>query len=264
MKKKVFLGVLLTAMFTFCACGSSESEENTPHINISESDQGAVGRHRKDHSFIENDNSSIRYTNAEDALPLELTETGCYRTRILSSYMRFYGFIKNPNDYMVANYPYLTITVKDENGNIIAYNNYTGTSFIMPNDEVFLTGLVELPEGIRTTSQLSFEYAIKCDRFTNKSLQNLLFYTTDFSITNVTGEKAEDGDFHVTGEVTNTYKKDCQKIYLSAIFRKDGEITHVEWSELKDLKSHTTKIFDINCYDDILIYDEIEVRVHAR
>lgn len=262
-------------MLTFCACGSSGAEETAQGRGITDTELGAEGRTSGKTPSLEAENqeaeddielsdpefdySDITYVNADDALDLELVETFSYIDHGYGSYLNYCGIIKNPNEDLIANFPEMTVTVKDDTGSILASDTYMG-GIIMPEDEITMISFCEVP-GITETDDLTVEFEVECDEFTDKSFYYPECLTTDFLITNISELEGE--SYHVTGEITNTYSENIDNMDLSLLLRKDGEIVFM-WSDYMDgLKSQKTKPFDIQCYADIPEHDEVEVRVQS-
>lgn len=189
---------------------------------------------------------------------LDLIEYGC-KARTPSDedpdvYIDYCGVVTNPNQYLLAQYPEVIITIKSGTGSIIATESVMAP-MIAPNDTITLCGIVKIKKVDKTPDMevhfdLDWGDLVVADENTPKS--------TDFKVSNIS-ERAGSNDGLITGEVINNSTKDADNLCLSLILRKDGKIVYIDTEYVDKLSVGNKKAFQFSCLGGWPTHDVVEI-----
>ena len=174
-------------------------------------------------------------------------------------YVNFCALVHNPNMSLKAEFPEVIATIRNGEGEILATGSQTG-GYIMPQDTVTLIGRLSLPRAdVSEGTKIGFD--VECSRFSTVSAQDKP-KTTDFIIENVS-ERGSGWDYKITGEVTNNTSAEVDRVLISILLRKEGEIVYMEISFLDSLQPGKAKPFEVSYLSDVPEHDTIDVSVQA-
>lgn len=154
-----------------------------------------------------------------------------------TAYTDFCGMIYNPSKTWIATFPKVLITVKTDDGTILATGSQTG-SVVMPGDTVTLCGMISVPT-VDTADDTKVYFDVEWSDMDTDSFIYSGARTTDFEITNVS-EQGSGYKALITGEMTNNYFEDVDSVNLSVILRKDGKPKAFQISGYHDWPEHNT------------------------
>ncbi len=226
---------------------------------------GAAGSSQTDSFGLEFDTDELGLPEAdtedvpkEEEKPLELKDFGWYCDKAYNgmdtAYVDFAGLIYNPNETLVAEFPSLTITVRNGDGSIVATEDQVG-SVIMPGDTVTLCGMFSMASNELADAEITFD--VDCSEFGNGTSIYGSAKTTDFEITNVSEKKGSDR--YITGEIINHFSEEVRSVNLSLLLRKEGKIVYIENTFIDGLKPEKPKAFEFQRYSDYPDYDTIDI-----
>lgn len=218
----------------------------------------------------EKDKNGNRSNSENEQQNVELEETGCFvRLNYIDSfqvtsndtvYIRYVGFVKNPNQSLCAEFPTLAVTVKNKDGVVIATGEATKNR-IQPGDCVPITGEISVDlEALDDGCMVN--YQISCSRYTKSDSDNKGVKTTDFTIENIS-ERASGDTSIVTGEVTNNSNSDCSMSEIVLIMRNKGDIVYINKTYMYNLSQTQTRAFEFKKYGDWPEHDETQVIVNT-
>ncbi len=246
---------------------TSNAEDAFDGVNGQIDDQGAKAENFSIKEPFEHNNESggVASFSVDDedvvseALPLELTDYGWYINETSSYddtvYVDFCGMIHNPNEALIAEFPEVTVTVKNDDGSIMATEEQMG-GIVMPGDTITLCGMFSMPAGdLSDDAQILFD--VEWSDFTTSSSMYKNVRSSDFEFSNVSEHKGS-GENLITGEVTNNSSIDVDSANISMILRKEGEIVFMENTFIDGLKSGKTKAFEFQRYHNWPEHDTIE------
>lgn len=211
-----------------------------------------------DNSDLSGTSSFVVESQTPSPKPLEIVDYGWYFSSLSGDtvYVDFCGMIYNPNDKLIAKFPKVLVTVKNGDGSILATEKQTGST-VMPGDTITLCGMFSMP-----ISDLTDDAKIYFDVEWSDLGESTSIYsgarTTDFTISNVT-ERSSSRENFITGEITNNYSEDIDRVNLSIVLRKDGEIVCIDHTFLDNLKVGKAKAFEFRRYKDWPEHDTIDV-----
>lgn len=233
-----------------------DSTESSVPIGTENSAEGS-GHTGEDSAIL---SGSADSGNSSDSIeqPLELVDSGWYISTQSDDivYVDFCGMIHNPNKEIIAEFPKITATAKSGDGSILATAEHVG-SIVMPEDTIILCYSFSMPlSGLTDDMQIIFD--VDCKGWAKSVTAHPPVRTTDFAITNVTERNGKKHSF-VTGEITNNYSEDIDKINLSMVFKKDGKIVYMDHIFPEDLKSGKAKAFEFERYREWPEHDTIDI-----
>ncbi len=232
---------------------TDESDPAEIHVSTDGSGHAAM-----DGSAASSEKADSGSTSGSAEQPLELVDSGwCISSQSGDIvYIDFCEMIYNPNKDVIASFPTAIATVRHSDGHILATKEQMG-SIVMPGDTITLCSFLSIPaSGVTDDMQIIFD--VDWVEWEHSTSTHSAVKTTDFAITNVSESSSKDQSF-VTGEITNHYSEDINKVYLSMILRKDGEIVYIDDTYLDRLRSGKTKAFQFWRYDEWPEHDTIDI-----
>ncbi len=232
---------------------TDESDLAEIHVSTDGSGHAAM-----DGSAASSEKADSGSTSGSAEQPLELVDSGwCISSQSGDIvYIDFCEMIYNPNKDVIASFPTAIATVRHSDGHILATKEQMG-SIVMPGDTITLCSFLSIPaSGVTDDMQIIFD--VDWVEWEHSTSTHSAVKTTDFAITNVSESSSKDQSF-VTGEITNHYSEDINKVYLSMILRKDGEIVYIDDTYLDRLRSGKTKAFQFWRYDEWPEHDTIDI-----
>lgn len=254
MKKAI--GILMAAMMLtviLCACGSTETAENTATNTIQASKEPSSNGSAK---------TEAKSSKEESKQP-ELVDSGytvLEPNSIGDIYLTYAVKVKNPNKNMAAEYTDITITGKNEDGSIL-FSNEDTIPLIMPGDTVAwaedaMDCKNKVPASIEIT--VGGAHLVAVDEIDSGVM------SSEFSIDNLSIVEG-DWDTSVTGEITNNSDVDCDDVIITVIYLKNDKMVGGYHSYQDDMSAGKKAAFDVSAWGlEDLDYDELEVLAQAR
>ena len=213
-------------------------------------------------SFHTSSNSTTQ--KDEDSKSLEVIDSAVYLTSMSmldkdTAYIGYAVLIHKPNSTLIAQFPKVNVTVKAGDGAIITTDSATGST-IMPGDTITLLGTLSVPIADITESTNAF-YQVECSDYTTNGFIHSEASTSDFVVSNVSERTGRINN--ITGEIKNNFSESLSSVYVTAVFRKDGEIVYAERTFIDNLASGQTKAFEISSYSDWPEHDTVDVTAMA-
>lgn len=239
---------------------SSSSGSGDFNVTSSSTSESTTGENSNDDSATHSGTQSFSVGNSggnNSEQPLELKDYGWFLEDPTddTGYVSFCGMIYNPNESLIAEFPKLTVTVKNANGDILATETQVG-SIVMPEDTVTLCGMLTMPlADLEADANISFS-VISEDFSVSSTYQKAR--STDFVISSVS-EHSGDFENYITGEITNNYNEKVSMVNLSIVLRKSGEIVYIENTFLNNLNAGETRAFEFSRYHDYPDHDTIDI-----
>jgi len=197
-------------------------------------------------------------SSSNEKKELEVVESGFYESSRSGNktYLYAYAKVYNPNEKIMAEFPKLTVTVKNAEGAVLA-TDYQSNNYVMPNDTIMIVASVGVTD---YSTDCKVELNVKSDLVNVTELikkQNSL--TSDFTFVNVS-EVPDKYYTKITGEIINNFSTDVDDIQLTLVLRKDGEVVYTDRTYVDDLKVGANTAFEFTKYSKSLpAYDTIEL-----
>ena len=189
----------------------------------------------------------------KEAQSLVLVETGeTAKDSDGDVYMTCGFVIENPNEDTAFEYPTVTVTAYDANGEVLATEEQTMMTIQPKEKQAFVIWAVdcngEIPEKV--------EYDLDSGNIIEPSDDAIL--SSEFEISGTNERKDEYGETSITGIVKNTSSNDTDDTAVIVLFRKDGRIVSGAMTYVENLSAGKDKAFEINEYD-VPEHDSFEV-----
>ena len=211
MKRLVLCSLLAALLVLFTGCGgASDSGEAAPEQET---------------------------TKAAD---LELTDSGYSVTE--DNFIHWGAVVKNPDEVNAYEYPVITITAYDKNGEVLAAEEQTLMG-IEPGEEQAFGSLVdangEKPDKV--------EFGIENGNMVKAS--DTAIKSSDLEVSGTNEKEGEFGDTSYTGKVKNNSETDSESVGVVVLLKNKGKIVYGEVTYVDKLTAGKEKPFDLDIYD---------------
>lgn len=170
----------------------------------------------------------------------------------------FVGEVTNLSEKKIAQFPKLTMTVKNSSGEVLATSDATGT-IIMPMDSVILTGTISVPKA-NGWKESRVHFSADCSDFVEESFFYKPVRTDEFEFKNISSNSGNQS--YVAGEVTNNSTENLSMVCVTMVLEKDNEFVWAE-NTYVDINSGQTKAFQFQKYGKWPEYDDIKMSVSS-
>lgn len=169
---------------------------------------------------------------------LEIVEDGY---SLGDEYANYGIIIKNPNEKLMAEFPKITITMKDAQDKILAVEEQV-LGEIYPGQTLAWSGIA----GSYNTKPTKVIFELSQSEWNESSKSEY----KDFTFSNISIQPL-DFETKVTGEIHNPYSEDIKSVHISVLARDSNDkIIGGAGGYVDDLSASSTKPFDIGLYDD--------------
>ena len=233
MKKMITMLLVLSVLLALAGCRTGKkrtvSEKNNSGTQI---------------SVEEKTGTSSRKTRAklkEEFEPLQVEKSEWFMNA--AGYLEYYIILRNPNQNIAVKYPDYRVTARDRDGNVLASEDGLTLYMLYPGRCVTCTGisfqLDEVPDSVEFQALEPNEY----DLISTKSQDS--YIPLEFTNLNIR-------ERNITGEVKNPNDYKLERAEIIVLFRdKDGNLTDIKSTEVKDLQAGGNTPFSVSYYSDI-------------
>lgn len=239
-KFRIYMITMMMCMAFLSGCGKA-SENNLSQVSGGNKAESEGSKSVGGASVFTVSNSS-----GVEQKELEIAESGYVESSSIgdTTYLYAYAKVYNPNDSLMAEYPKLTATVKNQEGVILATDYHTG-GYIMPKDTIVM---VESIGVTNYTDDCKIDINVSTD-FTNVKNSVIKENSTskDFAFTNVS-EITEKYNNKITGEIINNFTQNVDCVLLTVMLRKNEEIVYIDTTFVDDLQMGQNTAFEYDYY----------------
>lgn len=192
---------------------------------------------------------------AETLQKLRVVEGGY---SINGSYVNYGVILENPNSNAIFEYPTITVTAYDQNGDVLATDEVTLNN-VLPNEKYAYGGELYCHGETPSSLKLHGDADAPTKSFTAYIQPN------EFRISGTNTRTEEDGRKIITGTITNTSNMNTDSVEVTALFRKDGKIKFGCTTYVNNLDAGEAKGFEFYAMDGegkTPDYDSYEITAH--
>ena len=203
---------------------------------------------------VEEMKSTITISQSELKQPELIELGGSFPSN--SNYYQYAALVRNPNENMAMQFVKFKVVVKDANGTILAVDDGTGPS-LHPGETAVVEHAVDCSGGAVET----IDFEVSCDN--NDFVQNLSniessnFY---FNSLNYLNKGSSIYDKSVTGVLINNTNVKSDMAWITALYRKSGEIIGAESMTLNSVQPGEN-VFQFDFHGGFTDFDTIEFYV---
>ena len=211
MKRLLMIGLMIAMVLSFTACGGSETE-------------GGSGE------------GSSEAKTAD----VELVDSGYSVTD--DNYVYWGAVIRNPDKTTAYEFPVITITAYDKDGEVLAAEEQT-LMRIEPGEEqafgMMMDANGEKPDKV--------EFGVENGNAVKPS--DTALKSSDLEISGTNEKEGEFGDTAYTGKVKNNSEKDADSVGVVVLLKKKGKIVYGDVTYVDKMSAGKEKPFDMSIYD---------------
>ena len=198
------------------------------------------------------DSGSGEESKAAEEKPVKLAGKGY--TVDDDHYLHYAFIIKNPDENNAYEFPAVTITAYDGNGDVLATEEQMMMQ-IQPGEKQSFASLIDCNG--ETPDKVTFEV----DTGTKIKASDDAVKASDFKISGENERPGDYGDLSVTGKVKNTSEKDCDSVAVVVVFKKGKKIVYGDLTYIDGLSAGKEKPFEISMYN-VPDHDSFTVTAH--
>ncbi len=166
--------------------------------------------------------------------------------------------IYNPNTSSMITSMKLTLTLRNSSDAILGTSS-ANANIIMPGDTVYAFGTMQLTKS--EASQIEYDDTQYEWDYATESRFYSPIRSSEIVVSNITA-RGTGYDTKVTGEITNNSDYDTSAFtQVYAIFRKGEEVVAIASTYVDPIYSGISRVFEINCFQDIPDYDTVQIFV---
>lgn len=217
-KRSLMFGLAVIMAFSVTACKKSSKEEST-----------SVSKKSTSHS-----------TKKE----VKLTESGYHVSKSYSDkYLYYAATLENPNAEYTLEFPKIIVTVKNEDGSILTYDEQV-LNYIMPGDKVSFASIVDC----KGKTPYKVEIRAESGNYISPDDKDLV-PTNAFKVLSISETKGDLNEYSYIGEIENTGKQDVSCVLITILLKEKGKVVGGTTTFLDHLNAGNKKVFEISEYD---------------
>lgn len=173
-------------------------------------------------------------------------------------YIDYFYEIYNPNTSSMITSMKLTLTLRNSSDAILGTSS-ANANIIMPGDTVYAFGTMQLTKS--EASQIEYDDTQYEWDYATESRFYSPIRSSEIVVSNISA-RGTGYNTKVTGEITNNSDYDTSAFtQVYAIFRKGDEVVAIASTYVDPIYSGISRVFEINCFQDIPDYDTVQIFV---